>query len=77
MLRVVGVLVQQLAGHFRALAAVGQALFLAAGCHRTLPVEGVAVGGNTALASAALDVFAAMALQAAAGGDFVHGMYLL
>jgi len=65
-LRVTGILGQQLAGNVRALAAVDETLFLTAFCHGAFPVKGMALRFYTAAAVVCILIVTALALQAAA-----------
>lgn len=70
---VAGILGQQLAGDIGTFSAVNNALVLTAYRYRTFSVERVAVCFNAASAAAAFLVFAAGAVQSAAGIDDVFG----
>ena len=72
--RVAGVLGQKCAGNLRTLPTVDKSLFLAANCHRTFAVEGVAVGFDTAAAMAGFFETTAGTMQAATG---INHMYFL
>jgi hypothetical protein len=75
MLRVAGILSQQITGNVRALSTVDKALFLAAGSDGTFAVEGMTIGFNTATAMAGFFVGTAGTVQAAAGinhGNFIR-----
>lgn len=65
LLGIAGIVVQQLAGDIRALAAVEKAFLLAAGGHRAFPMEGMAVCLNTASAVAGFPVVAFGTVQSA------------
>lgn len=70
-LGIAGILGQKLAGHIGTFSAVNNALVLTAYRYRTFFVERVAVCFNAASAAAAFLVFAAGAVQSAAGIDDV------
>lgn len=70
MLRITGILFQQFTGEVVTFAAMDDVLFLAAGRHRTLPMEGMAIGSDTAAAAAGLLITAGFAVQAAPGIDY-------
>ena len=61
-LRVTGIIVQQVAGDVRALAAVQKTFLLAALCYGAFPVERMAVCLNTAAAATGFPVLASRAV---------------
>ena len=69
MLRIEGVLLEQLARKVPALSTMHNALILTTGCHRTFSVEGIAIGLNTAATIVWSFISAGLAAQTASGID--------
>ena len=71
MLRVAGILSQQITGNVRALSTVDKALFLAAGSYGTFAMEWMTIGFNTATAMAGFFVGTAGTMQTAATVNYL------